>query len=203
MHFGEDAADARHYTPPSQGAMDRMAELQGGKPVDIVPNLGALTTREFDIVLNPGEDFDEVVGEFVASAEVTATGLHPLMWMRLAPAGQWPRVRVQGELGRVLAFEEELERQPAQKRLTADGWIKRYTQQMDVEYLRVVWLPEGPAPARCDMPGCETGLRQRWAIAYRVPVLHGTVPMDQELFVYCETTVKSDNEQATFVEEGQ
>lgn len=200
-------------TPPagrtSEGAMDRFAEIgdssRWGKAVDIVPNIGALTTREYDIVLNPDEDLATVVDEFVAAAEVQMTGLHPLMWRQIASQGVWPRVQVQGELSRVLGFEEELNNQPAQKRLTANGWIKRYLDdyRTDVEWLRVVWLPEGPAPKGCDMAGCETGVRRRWAIAYRVPCERGTVPMDRELFVYCETTVMADNDVATFVEEGK
>jgi hypothetical protein len=224
MRIEEQPYDDRHNTPPraggyatmreaanagrrkvESGPMDRLAEVPKadawGKPW----NPGELTTREYDIVLNPDEDLAVVMAEFTGAAEVEMTGLHPLMWRELESTNGWPRVQVMGELARVTAFENELNSQPAQKRLTRDGWIRRYLDDFrtDVEWLRVVWLPEGPAPKGCDMAGCETGVRQRWAIAYRVPCERGTVPMDRELFVYCESTVKADNDVATFIEEGK
>lgn len=214
-----EAANAGRVTPGAQalreareaGPMDRFAEIgkpgQWGKAVDIVPNMGALTTREYDVVLNPDEDIENVMLDLTANAEVHATGLHPLMWCQLAPKGQWPRVRVQGELGRVLAFEEELNSQPVQQRfMVPNGWIKRYLDdyRTDVEWLRVAWLPSSePAPKGCDMAGCEHGFRTRWAIAYRVPCEGSHTPMDRELFVYCQQTVMADNDVATFVPEGK
>lgn len=212
----EDAADARHdsaYNGPygeprkrESGPMNRLAEPvptdAWGKELTegystVMPGI---VQKEFDLVLNSDEELAQVMVDLISEAEVRIQHHIPLMWRSNGNVSGHPKVLVQGPPSRLAMFEEIYNKQNQPIR---NGWIKRYLDdaRTDVEWLRVVWLPEGPAPKACDMPGCESGWRQRWAIAYRVPCTGGTVPMDRQLFVYCESTVKSNNDLSEFIEE--
>ena len=217
MQIEEQPYDLRHNTPPRRegGPLDRNAEMPvidaWGKSLDgqgFVKVAPGVVSFEFTIPLNPDEELSVVVNDLIAEVEVVYTGAMDLMWRSLPSMEGIPRIRVQGEPGRVAGFRDILEKQNT---LPRNGWIKRRNENYGYEWLRVVWL-ESPASSTgvpyCEMIGCGAEESPRWAIAYKVagPGLDGgksQLPIDNELMLYCQSTVMSDNDVATFIEEAK
>ncbi len=120
IHYGEDAADARHDTRPRRpesGPMDRSAEIghptmreaANAKPKRQIPMPADVRQFTFSIVLQDAEDLASKVRGLIEEVETAVTGRELLSWregteMPLPTGGSVTNVTMYGEPARLFEF---------------------------------------------------------------------------------------------------
>lgn len=188
MHFGEDAADARHNTPSGYATM---REAANAKPLQVVQ-------KEFEIVLKDGEQLNQVVHDLFVRAECKIPSNAPLFWRQSGDINGHPVVLAQGPPGRLAYFEELLNEKD---RLQRDGWLvwENHDEKREVSRIRWIRPAQHPSPGPCGAHGCGTEKAPRWALVYLVEEIGHEKPTTGVVVVYCQTCAVPKD--AQFIEE--
>ena len=187
MHYGEEAADARH-DDAYRGPYGKAALKAQGEIIE----------RVLPVELQPGDDLASVVLNIIAEAEATMTGLGPTLW---APQPMFDGITVRGTRARL----EEIERLLGQYNAPLpNGWLKVRDQGQVFEYFRVIWLKGTTGETRrCVNIDCEKDDARRYAVLYRVADEGYEIPMlEPQTHIECIHCIADDTTgNAIFIQE--
>lgn len=210
MRFQEDAADARHYSPPSQGAMDRIASIPA--PADI-------QSRDFELLLPAEQHLTTFVKACIIQTETHIPGREIMSWTypgegaTITPEGNLWRITMHAEPARLDYFGDLFSVKPPRE--IRDGWTtfddgtSHLSDGNPVETIRVRWIPSEPRQYtrkeeyRCTVRGCETTKSPRWALGYLVEDVGYEIPTTGVVLLYCQSCVTSGAECTEFHEQSE
>ncbi len=199
MHYGEDAADARHDTPPRPRSISMPADIRD---------------RDFELLLAPDQHLTTFVKACIIQTERAVPGRDIMFWSYggdgalITPEGSLWRITMHAEPARLDYFGDLASVRPPKR----DGWMvcddgtSHLSDGNPVETLRIRWIPGPIAPVeqmQCCNRGCDTTESPRWALGYLVEDVHYERPTTGVVLVYCQSCVLSDTECTEFHEQAE